>query len=441
LRSQRRRDIFNSAGEEEECTLRKELLLPLAVLALGLAAAGGFFAASAALSEGGQKSDGSQAVVQEPEENGQVGPQGLLRRAFVGVVLANEPDGEGVRITQVIAGSPADDAGLQRGDVITAVDGQSVHGVDDVQNALEDKSPGDKVTFSVRRDNQNEDVDVTLGRHAEAVPMPQAPPTVVPPSGVTQAYLGVRLADITPEIRQDLDLAQDSGVVIVEVDRSGPAYAAGLRRGDVILMIGLQRVETADEAVVAIRDYEPGEKVPLIIRRGYQELAVNVDLASQPGTGSSVDLPQAQPPSQEWLRSLLSDLGLSPELDLTNLEELFGRFVRTDIVLLNKAGQPVQLHLAAGTITNVSDTEVRLAPNGGAAEQRYSMTEKTRVFRGVAEDKIDNLRPGDRALVLTRGASNEALLIYSPRFALEGGLSAVPEAGMIEITPPSANLH
>jgi S1-C subfamily serine protease len=263
-------------AKEEVGVLRRELLLPLAVLALGLAAAGGFFAASAALSEGhGKESTRVQAVPREPEIEAP-GPG----RAFVGILLVEEPNGGGVRITQVISGSPADDAGLKKDDVITAVDGRSVETVADVQSALENRSPGDKVTFSVRRDDHEEEIAVALGRRAEALPVQPALP-----DHMAQPYLGVRLADITPEIQKELGLARDHGVAIVEVDTEGPAQKAGLRRGDVILMIGSQPVETTEEATNAVLDHEPGDSVSVRVQRGGDEMTIQVELGSRTGPG------------------------------------------------------------------------------------------------------------------------------------------------------------
>jgi S1-C subfamily serine protease len=267
--------------------LRKELLLPLAVLALALAAAGGFFAASAALGEGHVKRSVRVEVVPcEP----QIEAPGL-GRAFVGLVLVEEPDGGGVRVTQVISGSPADDAGLKKDDVITDVDGRSVTSVDDVRSALENKSPGDRVTFSVRRDGQDEEVTVTLGRRAEA--LPEQP---LLPGHMAQPYLGVRLADITPEMQKELGLARDHGVAIVEADTEGPAQKAGLRRGDVILMIGSQQVETAEEARNAILDHDPGDSVSVRVQRGSDELSIQVELGTRPGMGPQMPMVPGQGP-------------------------------------------------------------------------------------------------------------------------------------------------
>lgn len=421
--------------------MRKELLAPLAVLALGLAAAAGFFAASVVLSEGdGRETIGSRVVVQAPEENDTLAPPAVIRRAYAGLVLEERSGDDGVRIRRVVPGGPAADAGLEAGDIVTAIDGKAVDSVDDVRAALEDKSPGDEVTFTVRWDGQEEDVAVTLG--ARPSPGEPVPPTGVRPELMMRPYLGVELADITPELRRELDLAQDSGVVILEVDRDGPAYEAGLRRGDVIMQIGSQWVETAQETVLAILDHEPGDEVSLLIRRDTQELRVEVELGARPRLGLLPQMPSEGTEVWSWWRlGPLADLLPDLDLDRLNLEALFGRLVRTDIVLLDEDGQRVELHLAAGTLTSVSETEVRLAPNGGGAELRYAVTEKTRVLRNLLDRGVTDLRPGDRALVLTRGASDEALLIVSPRFALEGGLSAVPVPGMPHLILPFGGLY
>ena len=108
------------------------------------------------------------------------------------------------------------------------------------------------------------------------------------------AYLGVRLAYVTPEIQKELGLSGSGGVAIVEVEKGGPAYKAGLLRGDVILMIGAEWVQTVEEAQAAILDHEPGEAVSLLIRRGVEELHVDVEL----GARSGMDMPMEMAP--EW---------------------------------------------------------------------------------------------------------------------------------------------
>jgi len=76
---------------------------------------------------------------------------------------------DGLTVSYVIADSPADTAGLQRGDVITAVDGTAVETPQDFRDALADKSVGDSVTLSISRDGQAQDVSVTLEAQPEAL--------------------------------------------------------------------------------------------------------------------------------------------------------------------------------------------------------------------------------------------------------------------------------
>jgi membrane-associated protease RseP (regulator of RpoE activity) len=86
---------------------------------------------------------------------------------WLGVHLVQAADG--LTISYVIADSPADTAGLQRGDVITAVDGTAVETPQDFRDALKDKAVGDTVTLSISRDGQAQDVSVTLEAQPEAL--------------------------------------------------------------------------------------------------------------------------------------------------------------------------------------------------------------------------------------------------------------------------------
>ncbi len=88
---------------------------------------------------------------------------------WLGVYFVRAADG--VTIAWVIADSPADTAGLQRGDVIKAVDGTAVETPQDFRDLIQDKAVGDTVTLSIERDSQAQDVSATL----EARPEPLSP--------------------------------------------------------------------------------------------------------------------------------------------------------------------------------------------------------------------------------------------------------------------------
>jgi len=91
-----------------------------------------------------------------------------IQSAFAGLELGQAVMGGGVLITGVVAGSPAEAAGLKVDDVITAVDGQTVSSAQAVADAIVAKHPGDKISLTVRRDGREEDIVVTLGERAGA---------------------------------------------------------------------------------------------------------------------------------------------------------------------------------------------------------------------------------------------------------------------------------
>jgi membrane-associated protease RseP (regulator of RpoE activity) len=105
-------------------------------------------------------------VTQEEQQQDQQQAQDQ-ENPWLGLRLVEAADG--LTISYVIADSPADTAGLQRGDVITAVDGTAVETPQDFHDALADKSVGDTVTLSISRDGQAQDVTATLEAQPEAL--------------------------------------------------------------------------------------------------------------------------------------------------------------------------------------------------------------------------------------------------------------------------------
>jgi putative serine protease PepD len=85
-----------------------------------------------------------------------------VQHAYLGVALGDADHG-GASIGSVRSGGPADSAGLQTGDVITAIDGKAISSGDDAVNAIDAHSPGDKITVTVLRGGAHKSIDVTLG--------------------------------------------------------------------------------------------------------------------------------------------------------------------------------------------------------------------------------------------------------------------------------------
>ena len=88
---------------------------------------------------------------------------GKVQHAYLGISVGDTADNTGAQIERVVAGSPAEKAGLRSGDVITAIDGNAITSSDELTAAVGAKTPGDKVTITVKRNGATKTIDVTLG--------------------------------------------------------------------------------------------------------------------------------------------------------------------------------------------------------------------------------------------------------------------------------------
>lgn len=93
--------------------------------------------------------------------------------------------------------------------------------------------------------------------------------------------LGIRYQEISGQLAKYFRLAEDEGVLVADVDESGPAAKAGLKAGDVILKFGLAPVKDGDALRRGVADAEPGSEVVLSIWRDGKPLELKVTLAGE----------------------------------------------------------------------------------------------------------------------------------------------------------------
>jgi S1-C subfamily serine protease len=179
----------------------------------------------------------------------------------------------GAQITSVAAGSPAEKAGLGRGDVITAVDGTALERDDDLAKVIEAYKPGDKVKLEVLgKDRDSREVTVNLGEN---------------PQDAKKAWLGVqyrmafRIEGTTPWAGR---LPITLGVRVTRVSEGGPAAKAGIEQGDLLTSIDGMAVWTARDVLLAVSGRKPGDTVTLRVARAADrsEADLKVTLAEDP---------------------------------------------------------------------------------------------------------------------------------------------------------------
>jgi membrane-associated protease RseP (regulator of RpoE activity) len=101
-----------------------------------------------------------------------------------------------------------------------------------------------------------------------------------------RAYLGVGVETITPALQQRYSLSLASGALVASIDRSGPAFQAGIRRGDIITSIDGTPVTTQDDVINLVGQKNAGDSVSVVIDRDGQSLTFQVVLAARADTVS-----------------------------------------------------------------------------------------------------------------------------------------------------------
>jgi len=140
----------------------------------------------------------------------------------------------------VAAGSPAEKAGLLPEDVILRADDRAIKDNSDLSRYISSRAPGTTVKIELVRGKERKSVSVVLGTFQD-----ETPESAADRSG--RASLGMTLQDLTPAIAQRLEMPRGvGGVVVMDVDAGEAAEAAGLERGDVIVSVNGQAVDSLD---------------------------------------------------------------------------------------------------------------------------------------------------------------------------------------------------
>ena len=161
---------------------------------------------------------------------------------------------KGALVAQVLPDTPAETAGIQRGDVVVEMNGDPVTGSADLRNKVGMLRVGDAVQLTLVRDGESMTIDLAVG---EAGTVALGPGSQVP------ELKGVVLGPIDPSspLYEEVE-----GVLVIEVEEGTPAWEAGLRADDVIVQVNRREVREPDEIVAVVE--ETGLPILLNVRRG-----------------------------------------------------------------------------------------------------------------------------------------------------------------------------
>jgi serine protease Do len=207
----------------------------------------------------------------------QLEAKGTVSRGWLGVAIQDmSPDMakslsldrvRGALIAEVVPGSPADKAGIKPGDVVLSVDGKNIESYNQLSRTIALYPPGAKLKLQVLRDGKENAIQVAVAEREEDAVLASA--NRAPRKGeAVSDVLGLQLGPVTPEVARSLGLRAPEGVLVTQVKQGGPADAAGVANGDVILEVNRRRVRSLPEYTEAARTIQPGDMVLLRIQRG-----------------------------------------------------------------------------------------------------------------------------------------------------------------------------
>lgn len=162
-------------------------------------------------------------------------------------------------------GSPAESAGLARGDVVLAVDGREVNASHQLQEAIAKHRQGETVRVRVFREGRNMEFSVKLGGKEIGSSRPDKDKEE--PEPPRNSSLGLQLRAVTARDMRELGLADRKGVLVEQVTDGGVALRSGLIAGDVILKVNRRTVGAPAEVENLLDGIKPGEAVLFMVLR------------------------------------------------------------------------------------------------------------------------------------------------------------------------------
>jgi serine protease Do len=188
----------------------------------------------------------------------------------------------GALVNQVEKGSPADRAGIEATDIITAFDGKPVESSSDLPRIVGSTRPGSQASVEVWRKGQKKTLNVTVAELQEERIASRDAPRAPKPAEAAANRLGLVLAELTPEQKKDMKLS--GGLMVTEVR---PEAKADVRRGDVLLMLvhkGQQtELKSAEQFNRLLAGMDKNAVFTLQVRRGESTAFVTISGLSDKG--------------------------------------------------------------------------------------------------------------------------------------------------------------
>ena len=201
--------------------------------------------------------------------------KGYVVRSFLGIYMQDINEDlyetmdlesrKGTIVSDIVEGSPAEKSGLESGDVIIAFEGKEITNGSALKNLVSSASPGQKITLTISREGEVQDIDVVLEERAGT--------EMVSSSSNDFDKFGLSVLDLTDDLIEQYDIQRPmnsdiQGVVVVNIEEGGIAEESGMLEGDLITRIGRQKISNLKMFKEEISEYEEDKKILFLVKRG-----------------------------------------------------------------------------------------------------------------------------------------------------------------------------
>ncbi len=194
--------------------------------------------------------------------------KGKVERGWLGVMIQKVTpelaksfgldEDKGALVAEVVLGSPAEKAGVRRGDIILSFDGDEVDDPSELSHLAAKAKPGEKVELVVLRDKERKVLQIEMALYPKDEELLLARKDF--------GRLGIKVQALTATLKEKFGISANEGVVITEVGPKSPAEKAGIEEGEVILEINRRQIKSVKDYEAAMEKAE--DTVLLLLHKG-----------------------------------------------------------------------------------------------------------------------------------------------------------------------------
>jgi serine protease Do len=199
--------------------------------------------------------------------------EGEVTRGWLGVGIQNLSkemadyynldNQEGVLVSQVYEGDPADKAGMEPQDIIVGVNGKKISDTRQLSRMIAETSVGQNITVDVLRNGRKKSLNVVIARRDDS-----RLGDLSPGKSHRDTSLGMRVEDLNEHLASRFQLKSDEkGAVVVDVENSGKAAESGIQPGDIIIEINRKPVGSTSDYHSIVDSVDKGSELKFFIKR------------------------------------------------------------------------------------------------------------------------------------------------------------------------------